>query len=190
MKPSTSTIPIDPNELATLRTARIVAAFINALPPQSGELHGTSIELFFENGASCSVDGAIIDVAPKEEAYSLRIGKAMEIAVWKKALLDATGNTVIKTIDLYALWNEQGLELLIAGPREVHFYNQAANGPISAVGEKVTFEAMRLYVPGSEAQSILLYASEDFPGDVVTVSGAPVSKFKNLVDMEGVLRQK
>jgi hypothetical protein len=186
MKPSTSTIPIDPNELATLRTARIVAAFINALPPRSGELHGTSIELFFENGASCSIDGAIIDVAPKEEAYSLHIGKAMQMAVWQRALLEATEDPVIKTIDLHALWSEQGLELLLGGPREVHFYRRAANGPLSHVRDRAGFEAIRLDIPGSEAQSILFYASEDFPGDVVIVCGVPVSKFKNLVEVSPI----
>jgi hypothetical protein len=179
MKPSTSTSPIDANELAMLRTARIVAAFINALPPRSGELHGTSVELFFESGASCSIDGAILDVAPKEEACSLRIGKAMELDVWQRALPEGTGNPVIQTIDLYALWNEQGLELLLAGPREVKFYRRTTNGPLSHVGDKTGFEVMGLYIPGSEAQNILLYASEDFPGDVVVVTGSPVSKFKN-----------
>jgi hypothetical protein len=176
MKPSTTTIPTDLEELVLLENGKIVAAFINALPPRGGDLHGTSIDFFFEDGRSCSIDGFIIDVVPKEEAYLLRFGKAMEMDVWKNRLHAGTEKLIIETVDLHALWSGQGLEPILAGPREVRFYNRAGSG--GTVGEETVFEAIHLYVPGKDdTQSVFLHASQDFPGDVVATAGIPASEF-------------
>ena len=176
MKPSTTTIPTDLEELVSLKNGRIVATFINALPPRGGDLHGTSVEFFFEEGGSCSIDGLIVDVAPKEEVYLLHFGKAMELDVWQNRLQAGIGKSAIETVDLHPAWSEQGLEPLLAGPREVRFYRSAVSE--GAVGEESTFEAIQLYVPGMEdAQSLFLSASQDFPGDVVVTVGIPTTEF-------------
>lgn len=176
MKPSTTTTQTDLEELVSHKNGRIVAAFINALPPRSGDLHGTSVELFFEGGGSWSIDGLIIDVAPKEEIYLLQFGKAMELDVWQNRLHAGIEKSAIETVDLHAAWSGQGLEPLLAGPREVRFYRRAASE--GAVGEESAFEAVQLYVPGVEdSQSLFLSASQDFPGDVVVTVGIPTSEF-------------
>ena len=177
MKPYTSTIQTDLlKEVMLLETGKIVAVFINALPPQGDNLHGTSIEFFFEDGESCSIDGLVIDVAPKEEAYLLHFGKAMERAMWQDRLHAGVGKSSIKTFDLHAIWNGQGLERLLVGPREVRFYKAEGR---KNIGEESAFEAIQLYVPkGDDAQSIFLQASQDFPGDVAVAVGSPTSEFK------------
>lgn len=183
MKRSTSTIQIDLNDVVSLKSAEIVGAFINALPPRVGDLHGTSVEFFFEKGDSCCIEGSIIDVGPKEEAYSLRVGKAMAAEMWQKGLLEKAGKLVIETVDLRAFWSSRGLDLLLAGPREVQFYRKVDSDSRPAEEGQNDFEAVRLYVPGSDKQSIFLYASEDSPGDVVVASGVHASEFNGLVEV-------
>lgn len=176
MKPSTTTIPTDHAELVSLKSGRIVAAFVNALPPRGSDLHGTSVEFFFEEGGSCSIDGLIIDVAPKEEAYLLHFGKAMEMDAWQKRPREETGKSAIQTIDLQSLWTGEGLEPLLAGPRDVRFHKRMDGR--GAVGEESAFDAIQLCVPGrDDVQSLFLHASQDFPGDVVIAVGILPSGF-------------
>lgn len=176
MKPSTTTTPTDLlRGVVSLKNGKIVAAFMNALPPRADNLHGTSIEFFFEDGGSCSIDGLVIDVAPKEEAYLLHFGKAMERDAWQGRLQAGDGKSSIKTVDLYAMWNEQGLDRLLAGPRETRFYTTEDGGN---EGEESAFAAIQIYASGvDDAQSLFFHASQDFPGDVSVKVGSPTSEF-------------
>ncbi len=108
----------------------------------------------------------------------------MGIDVWRNRRLAGTHQSVIETVELHLMWSRLGLDPLLRGPREVQFYRRAVSGGRCELEGKSRFEGVRLYIPGFEGQSLLLYASEDFPGDVVVMSGDQAAASTGLIEIE------
>lgn len=184
MKISTSILQIDNTHICSLRTLPITNAFINSLPPRIEDLHGSSVELFFENGIGCSIDGVRIPNGPRDTICSLCFEDTRKLEIWRQELTNESLKPVIITTDLRELWVSQGLTALLGGPREVVFYKRLVDGCRLLVEDPHKFDAIHLYRPDDYSQNIVIYASDEFPGDVFMTSGMCAPQLVDMIKCE------
>lgn len=88
---------------------------------------------------------------------------------------------IIVPIDVAANWKNNNLEAILRGPREIRFYTKS-RPEIT----KARLAAVEIISKRASEQRVLLYASEDYPGDVALI--IPSSDYNKKISELLVLR--
>jgi len=151
--------------LELLRTSPIREAYINSLPPRRRFLHGTSVDLYFEE-SELSIRGEILEDGQGTEESALSFGKTLGIDYWRDEIVNRRGMPIIEAIEL----TSRGLSLsyleLRQGPREVRLYTANRPGTASR-GARCALIGIDIKALMDRSQRVLFVATiDESPGDI------------------------
>jgi hypothetical protein len=148
-----------------LRENPLEEVYINSLPPRSRCLHGTSVDLFFEQ-TDFSITGEIVEDEHGIEGSALTFGATLGIEYWRKEIQLRSARPVIEAMELTSQWASLSYRRLLAGPREVRLYT---NTPTEAQKTDTAslLMGLEMIAVGDGSQRVLFVASaKGSPGDV------------------------